>query len=209
VSLPAVLARIDELRSALAPPAAAGTGGARAPAEGAFASALSAASAGAQTATAATAGMTPFGMPAAGGARAAIVAAARAEVGQAEQPPGSNDSARIAEYRTATQGSVVAPWCGYFVSWLGKNAGVPIGDRAEGLGSVDAIYAWAQRTGRAVPAAQGAPQPGDLIVWDEHIGVVEAVLPDGRVQTIEGNSSNAVTRRVHARGDALGYVRMG
>jgi hypothetical protein len=208
VSLPAVLARIDELRSALAP-AAARTGGAQAPAGGAFASALSAASAAGPTVTAATAGMTPFGMPAAGGARAAIVAAARAEVGQAEQPPGSNDSGRIAEYRTATAGSTVAPWCGYFVSWLGRNAGAPIGDRGEGLGSVDAIYAWAQRTGRAVPAGQGAPQPGDLIVWDEHIGVVEAVLPDGRIQTIEGNSSNAVTRRVHARDGALGYVRMG
>jgi hypothetical protein len=36
------------------------------------------------------------------------------------------------------------------------------------------------------------------------------VLPDGRVQTIEGNSSNMVTRRVHsANGDgATGFVRM-
>jgi hypothetical protein len=40
--------------------------------------------------------------------------------------------------------------------------------------------------------------------------MVEAVLPDGRIQTIEGNSSNMVTRRVHsANGDgATGFVRM-
>jgi len=40
--------------------------------------------------------------------------------------------------------------------------------------------------------------------------MVESVLPDGRIQTIEGNSSNMVTRRVHsADGDgATGYVRM-
>src|SRR3954449_8563412 len=35
---------------------------------------------------------------AAGGGPAAMVQAAGAEVGQAEQPPGSNDSPRIAEY---------------------------------------------------------------------------------------------------------------
>jgi hypothetical protein len=34
------------------------------------------------------------------------------------------------------------------------------------------------------------------------------VLPDGRIQTIEGNSSDRVSRRVHAKGDALGYVKM-
>ena len=38
----------------------------------------------------------------------------------------------------------------------------------------------------------------------------EIVLPDGRIQTIEGNSSNQVARRTHdATGDgALGYVTM-
>ena len=46
-------------------------------------------------------------------------------------------------------------------------------------------------------------------MWDEHIGIVENVLPDGRVQTIEGNSSDRVSRRTHARGSALGYIRTG
>jgi hypothetical protein len=77
--------------------------------------------------------------------------------------------------------------------------------------AVAATWDWAQRTGRAIPAGS-PPQPGDLIVWNgRHIGIVEGVLPDGRIQTIEGNSSNAVTRRVHgADGDgATGYVRVG
>jgi hypothetical protein len=46
-----------------------------------------------------------------------------------------------------------------------------------------------------VPAGSGPPKPGDLIVWDEHIGVVESVTPDGKIQTIEGNSSDQVSRR--------------
>jgi hypothetical protein len=139
----------------------------------------------------------------------AIVQLAQGEVGQAEFPPGSNDSPRIAEYRKATAGSGVGPWCAYFTSWLANQAGMPLGDSGQGFGRVDDVYAWAQRVGRAVPNGPGAtPRPGDLIVWDEHIGVVEQVLPDGRIQTIEGNSSDQVKRNVHEAGSALGYVRM-
>jgi hypothetical protein len=140
-----------------------------------------------------------------------MVALAQAEVGQAEQPPGSNDSPRIAQYRGATSGSGVGPWCNYFVSWLAQQSGAPLGEQGQGFGAVAATWDWAQRTGRAIPAGS-TPQAGDLIVWNgRHIGVVEGVLPDGRIQTIEGNSSDAVTRRVHgADGDgATGYVRVG
>ena len=141
----------------------------------------------------------------------AIVNLVRQEVGQAEQPPGSNDSPRIAQFRQATAGSGVGPWCAYFTSWAAREAGVPLGDAGQGFGRVDDVYAWAQSAGKAIPAGSGTPQPGDLIVWDEHIGVVEAVLPDGSVQTIEGNSSDAVTRRTHdaSGGGAIGYVRLG
>ena len=143
------------------------------------------------------------------GAGAQMVALAQAEIGQTEQPPGSNDSPRIAEYRTATAGSGIGPWCNYFVSWAAKQAGVPLGEQGQGFGAVAATWDWAQRTGRAIQPTE-KPNPGDLIVWDgRHIGMVESVLPDGRIQTIEGNSSNMVTRRVHsANGDgATGFVR--
>src|SRR5215210_7068565 len=141
----------------------------------------------------------------------AILNLVRGEVGVAEQPPGSNDSPRIAQYRQATAGSGVGPWCAYFTSWAAREAGVPLGDAGQGFGRVDDVYAWAQRAGKAIPAAGAAPQPGDLIVWDEHIGVVESVLPDGRIQTIEGNSSDQVARRTYdaTAGGAIGYVRLG
>ena len=62
-----------------------------------------------------------------------------------------------------------------------------------------------------MPAATAQPQPGDLVVWDEHIGVVESVDADGSIHTIEGNSSNAVTRRTYGPdgGGATGYVHIG
>ena len=54
--------------------------------------------------------------------------------------------------------------------------------------------------------------PGDLIVWGgRHIGIVESVDADGSIRTIEGNSSNAVSRRTYGAdgGGATGYVHLG
>jgi hypothetical protein len=162
-----------------------------------------------QHATAATDGIAAAGAPA--GQRA--LAFAQAEIGVTEQPPGSNDAPRIAEYRQSTAGSGIGPWCGYFVSWAAQQAGAPLGEAGQGFGAVAAVSAWAQRTGRFNAAGSGVPPAaGDLIVWGgQHIGIVEAIDPDGTIHTIEGNSSNMVTRRTHdATGDgATGFVRLG
>jgi hypothetical protein len=141
-----------------------------------------------------------------------MVNLARQEVGVAEQPPGSNDSPRIAQYRHATAGSGVGPWCAYFVSWAARNAGVPLGEQGQGFGSVEQVWDWAQRSGKAIPAGSGPPQNGDLIVWGgRHIGMVESVDPDGTIHTIEGNSSDRVSQRTYGPdgGGATGFVRLG
>ena len=171
------------------------------------------ASATAPVSTTGAGGVAPAAAPGGNSPAARMVAMAQGEVGQAEQPPGSNNSPRIAQYRTATAGAPgPGPWCAYFVSWLARNAGVPVGEHGQGFGSVDALYAWAQRSGRAVPTSSGQdPKPGDLIVWDEHIGIVQSVDPSGTIHTIEGNSSDAVSRRTYGPdgGGATGYVRLG
>jgi hypothetical protein len=211
MSVENVLARIAELHQGLVPPSTA----AQSAANGAqFASMLQG-----QTSSAGVAGAagvaTPLGFSGAASATAGqrALALAQGEVGQTEQPPGSNDSPRIADYRASTAGAGIGPWCAYFVSWAAQGAGTPIGEAGQGFGSVSAVADWAQRTGRWSPAASGTPpQAGDLIVWGgTHIGIVESVDPDGKIHTIEGNSSNAVTRRTHdASGDgATGYVRLG
>jgi CHAP domain len=214
MSVETVMARIVELHQGLVPPTTA------APATGASATAFASALQGAATATGAPAAAAATPAP---GTTAAPAAAqtpgqralqlAQGEVGQAEQPPGSNDSPRIAEYRASTAGSGIGPWCSYFVSWAAQHAGAPLGEAGQGFGSVSAVASWAQRTGRWNPAASGQPpQAGDLIVWGgQHVGIVESVDPDGKIHTIEGNSSNMVTRRTHdGTGDgATGYVRLG
>ncbi|MDX6729885.1 MAG: hypothetical protein QOK49_4690 [Baekduia sp.] len=224
MSVENVLARIAELHQGLVPQTAAPAAGT--PTATAFASMLQSQSASAVPTGAAGATGTALGWSGATGVAGApattlsagatpgqrMVALAQGEIGQTEQPPGSNESPRIAQYRQATAGSGVGPWCSYFVSWAAQQAGVPLGEAGQGFGAVSAVSAWAQRTGRFTPAGAGTvPSPGDLIVWGgQHIGMVESVDPDGKIHTIEGNSSNMVTRRTHgADGDgASGFVKM-
>ena len=209
MSLPAILERIAQIDQIIAPKPkpSASTAGSSSDFLHALTSGIQR---GSSLAAPAVASVNP-NPPAPGGAGA--LAAAQSQVGVAEQPPGSNDGPQIAQYRTATAGSGVGPWCAYFTSWAAAQAGVPLGEAGQGFGSVSALYGWAQRTGRATPAGPGVrPNPGDLIVWGgRHIGIVESVDADGSIHTIEGNSSNAVSRRTYGAdgGGATGYVHLG
>lgn len=141
-----------------------------------------------------------------------IVTVAESQLGQSEQPPGSNEGPAIAQYRTATAGAAPGePWCAYFASWAASQAGTPIGEQGQGLGSVSAIWSWAQSSGRAVANGPGVtPKPGDLIVFgDQHVGIVREVLPSGQIATIEGNYENKVAANVRSPTEATGYVSMG
>ncbi len=215
MSIDSALQRVATINQALANPVTL-TGGTLAPnaetasAASTFASTLAQASAvapaGAPMSMQALSGQTPG---TSNGSR--VVAAAETQIGQAEQPPGSNESPAIAEYRAATAGAAPgAPWCAYFASWAARQAGTPLGPQGEGLGSVSAIWSWAQGAGRAVPNGPGVtPKPGDLIVFGgEHVGIVRGVLPNGAIQTVEGNYENKVSLNERPPGEATGYVSM-
>lgn len=208
MSVESVELRIAQIQSLLAPAQAAAPAAApTTTSPSSFSDTLAQATNGAPTATAASMAAP---LPAGGsGAGSAVVAAAQGEIGQAEFPPGSNDSPRIAQYRQAVAGSGVGPWCAYFASWACRQAGVALGDQGQGFGYVGDIANWASRTGRLMPNT-ATPQPGDLILFGtHHVGIVEGVLPDGRIQTIEGNSSDQVARRQHSPSEATGFVRVG
>ena len=219
MSVTDAMTRIAQIETLLAPPPAAATAtsaaaGTAAPSQLSafsttpnFASLLSGA-----TATAGTSSLLAPTALTGGTAGQRMVQLAQAEVGQAEQPPGSNDSPRIAQYRTATAGSGVGPWCAYFASWAAQQAGAPLGEAGQGFGAVESVAAWGQRTGRFFAPGTQTPQPGDLIIWGgRHIGIVESVGLDGSINPIEGNSSNAVSRRTYGPdgGGATGFVRPG
>ena len=135
------------------------------------------------------------------------------EVGVAEQPPGSNDSPRIAQYRQATAGSGVGPWCAYFTSWAAREAGVPLGDQGQGFGRVDDVYAWAQRAGKAIPAAgavAAARRPDRVGRAHRHrrVGPARRQHPDDRGQLLRsGLPPHARRRPAAARSATCGWAR--
>lgn len=97
-------------------------------------------------------------------------------------------------------------WCAKFVSWVLAHAGVAV--REDGPKDLALL----------VPPVT-APQPGDLVFVDllpgnegsgfTHVGIVEAVGPDGSVRTIEGNtgSSGTVVRSVRRGAEIVGFGR--
>lgn len=136
----------------------------------------------------------------------AIVRVARAEFARdvREVPRGSNDSTRIALYRGAlVPRARAAAWCAFFVSWVTRTAGAPVGRNGTGIASASGIQAWAQRTGRW----RHSPRPGDVAVYSGHAGIVESVS-GSRMTTIEGNWSDRVSRLSRRRGEAFGFARI-
>ncbi|MCW2961762.1 MAG: hypothetical protein JWM25_1967 [Thermoleophilia bacterium] len=158
--------------------------------------------------------------PGSAGVGARMVALAQQELGVAESPSGSNEAPRIKEYRAATAGAenTPGPWCAYFVSYLAQQSGAPIGANGNGTGYVPTLEAWGKQENRFTAHGAGTPQPGDIVIFNwngggvpDHTGIVEKVDADGRIHTIEGNSSNKVQRRSYPAGtnDVQGYVRPG
>lgn len=134
------------------------------------------------------------------------VAIARGELarGVREVPDGSNRGARIRMYGLSTTPRFYpAPWCAYFVSWVARRAGRPLGPSGRGFGYVPYIRAWARSTGRW----RSTPRSGDLVMFPQHVGLVETVYSNGTLTTIEGNSSNRVARRWRRWREPSGYVR--
>jgi hypothetical protein len=114
-----------------------------------------------------------------------------------------------------------APWCDMAVTyWARQSANtaavLPGGDRAFTVWHADdfrKIGRW--HTGTI--ANLNRSRPGDVVFFDwgqsntiaaiDHVGVVERVLGDGRVQTIEGNTDNACLRRIRSASVIAGFGR--
>lgn len=123
---------------------------------------------------------------------ARIVEVARGEIGNREQPMGSNCTKYNAPQCYA--------WCSAFTTWVWQKAGV----RVPIIPCSGNVLGWAAANGGRKLGPNETPAPGDAIVYGTgptcpasvHIGLVEQVFPDGRIATIEGNGSdNAVSRK--------------
>ena len=132
-----------------------------------------------------------------------ILSNARGEIGFHE---GANNANKYAGYAGHANNQA---WCSTFVTWALKKAeaqGAKIPDFVKnaqpGGAAVESYKSAYQKAGQLY--RNGTPQPGDLVFFGanggSHIGIVERV-ENGKVYTIEGNTSDQVARRSYSLND--------
>ncbi len=138
-----------------------------------------------------------------------IVAAAEAEIGESEEPAGSNRGPRVELYQSfdwIPGGGY--PWCvsfawGYVV-WhrvLGRPCPYP-------TASVAQLAAWAQKNGWAVPVHQA--RVGDLICLGggRHVTILRRDNRDGTFDGLGGNQEHRVRVSRYRFADATCVIRV-
>ncbi|MEU6033963.1 CHAP domain-containing protein [Actinomadura sp. NPDC047616] len=137
-----------------------------------------------------------------------LLRVARSQLGTAERSDGWTKYGAAYETRKKVRGYARAAWCDMFVGWCA--------DQIDALAIVgDFAYTPSHATWFRNHDRWGSkPRKGAIVFFDwagsrnipaiDHVGIVEAVRSDGSIVTIEGNTANAVRRRVRRSGIA-GY----
>lgn len=138
-------------------------------------------------------------LPRGGGAGTGAVAFASQRIGRYQENRGANRGTDLDRLQ-ARFGMTGQPWCAIFATTSAAHGGA---SRAVRTASVAQINQWAQEGShgyhRGLLSSDKA-KPGDLLTFgNDHVGVVEKRLPDGRIRTIEGNTSTGGVRRVTRR----------
>ncbi len=144
-----------------------------------------------------------------------ILDLARSQLGEKENPMGSNQVKYNDEYYGMTVKGPEYPWCCVFQWWLFRHAGASaLFFGGERTASCTALWRDYQKRGQSVD--KESIRPGDLVffVFDgsksggmNHVGICEKVEP-GYVTTIDGNtgSSEANGGTVARKRRSLKYV---
>lgn len=148
----------------------------------------------------------------AAGTAADVLAVAASQIGYHEKASEDNlddflansgsDTANYTKYARDLGMPNGQSWCGYFVWWCMRSAGVTE-DRYPSIGNVASTKDWFVARGLWHDRGTYTPNPGDYIAFYNslsHCGIVEYVSGD-RVYTIEGNSSDVVKRKDYALTD--------
>lgn len=113
---------------------------------------------------------------------------------------------------------VVEPWCADFVSWVMREAGVPLANPNSGSWRIPGVYTlqeYYQSVGRFTPIGAGyQPRTGDVLLYNEpspfhqHTNIVLAAA-DGVVTTMGGNEFGGIRIHRWALADDPGVVGFG
>ncbi len=131
---------------------------------------------------------------------------------------GMTESGNAAEINKITKKSGIncqtTPWCAAWAMNMLKDHGVLDTSSCSNVNYCPTIVNWAKKENIWAGRGSYTPQAGDAILFDwqgdgtsDHIGIVEKVA-NGKVYTIEGNSSNSVARRSYSLNSAnvMGYI---
>lgn len=128
------------------------------------------------------------------------LAVAAGQVGQKENPLGSNWGHPVQDYLASVDIHFPASWCMAFMYWSYSHAAGQQGIANPLFKTGGVLAQWSNRPGNRVPLGPDAnPQPGDIFIMDHggglgHTGIVESVDADGTLHTIEGNTNDTGSR---------------
>lgn len=145
-------------------------------------------------------------------------------IAEARKSLGLGEPNKIQQWYAERHGSAYRgnfPWCDAAVCYWARHSGndpvVPAGDRAYTVWHAQDFQRINRWTAGTTDNIKEHARPGDIVFFDwsgtnnigavDHVGVVEKVLSDGRLQTIEGNTGNACKRRVRAADVIAGFGR--
>lgn len=120
---------------------------------------------------------------------------ARGELGYQE---GANNNTKYG----AWYGLNYNAWCMMFVHWCFAQAGISLPYKSASCSDMRYWY----MTHRPSMWHVSDPQPGDIVIYNGHTGIVEQVYAWG-IEAIEGNYSNKVSRVKRNINDCLGFIR--
>ncbi|MDA6068000.1 CHAP domain-containing protein [Flavobacterium sp. AC] len=115
---------------------------------------------------------------------------AQSQIGVQEIPKNSNAGPAVEKYLKSVGLGKGYAWCMAFVYWSVKEASLQL-DIINPLAKTAGVLAMFNKMEKLRVTI---PQPGDFFIMDfgkgnGHTGFVEKILPNGKLQTIEGNTN--------------------
>lgn len=141
-------------------------------------------------------------------AHALTVEWARSQIGQQEEPLGSNKGSFVQFCQARTWlGGTGWPWCAAFaITAIEEGGGDEYPDKTAGAWD---LLARAAKRNWTLPASSRVVQAGDLVVFNigtGHVGIVESITPVA-VTSIDGNSGDMVARVTRNRDTVRGFIQ--
>ncbi len=145
-----------------------------------------------------------------------IIQVAQSQLGVQEMPKGSNAGPQVEIYLKSVGLGKGFAWCMSFVYWVVKESCAKTAHPNLLLKTGGVMAQW----NKCINLRVIKPQEGDIFIMDfgkgtGHTGIVTKVLPNGNIETIEGNTNDdgsregyEVCKRIRKISTCKGFLRV-